>query len=130
LDLVQIRIGLDLNDRKMCVFQDKDMDEDILKSFRPPNNTQWTRLYGRLVLGRREAAVGSGSGCRPPRVRLRIAIGCDLSASGLPAVANLQGSDARESTCSKAVTDAPDEQYYNLGSQAACEASLYLTHIR
>jgi hypothetical protein len=93
-----------------------------MKSLRGPNNTQSTRLYGRLVLGRREAAVGSGSGCIPPRVRWRIAIGCDLSASGLRAVANLQGSDARESTCSKAVTDSS-----NLGSQAACEASLYLT---
>jgi hypothetical protein len=59
-------------------------------------------------------------------VRWRIAIGCDLSASGLRAVANLQGSDARESTCSKAVTDAPDHSS-NLGSQAACEAFLYLT---
>jgi hypothetical protein len=87
----------------MCVFQDGDMDEDNMKSFRPPNNTQLTRLYGRLVLGRREAAVGSGSGCIPPRVRWRIAIGCDLSASGLRAVANLQGSDARDSSCSKAV---------------------------
>jgi hypothetical protein len=101
------------------------MDEDIVKSFRPPNNTKWTRLYGRLVLGRREAAVGSGSGCIPPRVRWRIAIGCDLSASGLRAVANLQGSDARESSCSKAVTDAPDHSS-NLRSQAAREASLYL----
>jgi hypothetical protein len=59
----------------------------------------------------------------------RVRSQCERAASGLRAVANLQGSDARESTCSKAVTDALDHSS-NLGNQAACEASLYLTPVK